>query len=275
MADEVFGHEAKISRTSLSRICQRLQAKFDNWKRRDLSQSRIDYCCLTELAQDVPEGQDRARPRRMGDRYRRQASLLRSRPGRDVVRGCLDRAPHRPHRVEDVRPAARHLRCCHGSVPAIDRCFSASITTDALSRSGGTCSPRCPSTRGRCEGRRWASSEGIEGSGQNVVTERRRRARRPIARWKPLCFGRALRKGQPRRPTWPSPPPGAGPAHRRRAAPRAVPSPGPPGRPLRHRDRRRPPAPSPRIGARRSTPPQRRATTRPQNCIRSRRRSLT
>ena len=46
MLEEVFGAGAKISRSSASRICQRLRAEFDTWKRKDLSGSRIDYLYL-------------------------------------------------------------------------------------------------------------------------------------------------------------------------------------------------------------------------------------
>jgi putative transposase len=43
---EVFGQDAKISRTTVSRICQRLRAEFDTWRRRDLAGTKIDYLYL-------------------------------------------------------------------------------------------------------------------------------------------------------------------------------------------------------------------------------------
>ena len=46
MLVEVFGEQATISRTTASRICQRLRAEFDAWKRRDLSTAKIDYLFL-------------------------------------------------------------------------------------------------------------------------------------------------------------------------------------------------------------------------------------
>ena len=46
MLVEVFGEQATISRTTVSRICQRLRAEFDAWRRRDLSGTRIDYLYL-------------------------------------------------------------------------------------------------------------------------------------------------------------------------------------------------------------------------------------
>jgi putative transposase len=46
MLAEVFGEQAAVSRTTVSRICQRLRAEFDAWKRRDLSGTKIDYLYL-------------------------------------------------------------------------------------------------------------------------------------------------------------------------------------------------------------------------------------
>ena len=46
MLAEVFGDDAKVSKATASRICQRLRAEFDAWSRRDLSQVRVDYLYL-------------------------------------------------------------------------------------------------------------------------------------------------------------------------------------------------------------------------------------
>jgi hypothetical protein len=46
MLTEVFGEQAAVSRTTVSRICQRLRAEFDAWCRRDLTGVRIDYLYL-------------------------------------------------------------------------------------------------------------------------------------------------------------------------------------------------------------------------------------
>lgn len=43
MLEETFGEDAKISRSAASRICRRLRTEFDAWRRRDLSDARIDY----------------------------------------------------------------------------------------------------------------------------------------------------------------------------------------------------------------------------------------
>ena len=46
MLAEVFGDDAKVSKATASRICQRLRAEFDAWKRRDLSKVKVDYLYL-------------------------------------------------------------------------------------------------------------------------------------------------------------------------------------------------------------------------------------
>jgi putative transposase len=46
MLVEVFGEDATISRSTVSRICQRLRAEFDTWRRRDLSKVKLDYLYL-------------------------------------------------------------------------------------------------------------------------------------------------------------------------------------------------------------------------------------
>jgi transposase-like protein len=43
MLEETFGQEARISKSTASRICQRLRGEFDTWQTRDLSDVKIDY----------------------------------------------------------------------------------------------------------------------------------------------------------------------------------------------------------------------------------------
>jgi putative transposase len=43
---EVLGPEAALSRSTVSRICQRIRDEFDGWRRRDLSDIRLDYLFL-------------------------------------------------------------------------------------------------------------------------------------------------------------------------------------------------------------------------------------
>ena len=40
---ETFGRDASVSKSTASRICQRLRAEFDAWRRADLSRLKIDY----------------------------------------------------------------------------------------------------------------------------------------------------------------------------------------------------------------------------------------
>ena len=40
---ETFGRDASVSKSTASRICQRLRSEFDAWKRADLSRLKIDY----------------------------------------------------------------------------------------------------------------------------------------------------------------------------------------------------------------------------------------
>lgn len=46
MLAETFSDDARISKSTASRICSRLKAEFDAWGRRDLSKVRIDYLFL-------------------------------------------------------------------------------------------------------------------------------------------------------------------------------------------------------------------------------------
>jgi putative transposase len=46
MLAETFGDDAAISKSTASRICQRLKTEFDAWRRRDLSKTKIDYLFL-------------------------------------------------------------------------------------------------------------------------------------------------------------------------------------------------------------------------------------
>jgi putative transposase len=43
---EVLGPEAALSKSTVSRICQRIRDEFETWKRRDLADLRLDYLFL-------------------------------------------------------------------------------------------------------------------------------------------------------------------------------------------------------------------------------------
>ncbi len=46
MLAETFGEEAAVSKSKASRICARLKTEFDTWRRRDLSNVKLDYLIL-------------------------------------------------------------------------------------------------------------------------------------------------------------------------------------------------------------------------------------
>jgi transposase-like protein len=110
MLVEVFGQDATISRTTCSRICQRLRAEFDIWCRRDLAGTKIDYLYLDGSFFKM---HPRPRPSRCwwpGHRHLRQAGVPGPWPGRGRVDRCLAGAAGRPHRPRPSGAAAGHLR---------------------------------------------------------------------------------------------------------------------------------------------------------------------
>jgi putative transposase len=117
MLVEVFGQDATISRSTVSRICQRLRAEFDTWNRRDLSGTRLDYLYLDgSFLQDAPQGQGRAGAGRLGHRHRRTRGVPRPWAGGCRVDRRLARVPGGPGRPGAWRPAAGHLRRRQGPV---------------------------------------------------------------------------------------------------------------------------------------------------------------
>src|SRR4029450_12688597 len=67
MLVQAFGQDAGITRSTASRICQRLRAEFDAWNRRDLSGTRIDYLYLDgSFFKMHPRTQDETVPGALG-----------------------------------------------------------------------------------------------------------------------------------------------------------------------------------------------------------------
>jgi hypothetical protein len=117
MLTEVFGEQAAVSRTTVSRICQRLRAEFDTWKRRDLSKTRIDYLYLDgSFLQAAPKA--RAEPVLVawGIDVDGKPVFLGLAPGAaestDAWRGLLEDLKDRGLGA----PAAGHLRRWQGAV---------------------------------------------------------------------------------------------------------------------------------------------------------------
>ena len=74
---EVLGPEAALSKSTVSRICQRIGEEFAAWRARDLSAVRLDYLLSgCQPLHDAPGRAGRARAHRLGHRYRRQARLV-------------------------------------------------------------------------------------------------------------------------------------------------------------------------------------------------------
>jgi putative transposase len=188
MLVEVFGEQATISRTTVSRICQRLRAEFDTWRRRDLSAAEIDYLYLDgSFLQDAPQGQGRAGAGRLGHRHRRTRGVPRPwAPGRPS-RPTPGEASSRTWPTGGLAPAAGHLRRRQGPGRG-DRVLVPQQPAPTLS---GPCLPqphRQGPTHAQDQVKRdyWAIFDIIEQDGQAAVAEARQRAKRFIAKWTPL-----------------------------------------------------------------------------------------
>jgi putative transposase len=73
---EVLGAEAALSKSTVSRICQRIREEFEAWRHRDLGMVRLDYLFLDgSHLQDASRRAGRAGAGRLGHRHRRQAGV--------------------------------------------------------------------------------------------------------------------------------------------------------------------------------------------------------
>jgi putative transposase len=146
---EVFGEQAAVSRTTVSRICQRLLPEFDAWCRRDLSGTRVDYLYLGRFVlQDAPQGSGRAGAGGPGHRHRHQALLPGVAPGAaestDAWRALLADLTDRLHTLLVVSDGGK------GLCAAIERCFPASLHQRCLRPK-----PFTPSTKERLTCEAW------------------------------------------------------------------------------------------------------------------------
>jgi putative transposase len=188
MLVEVFGEQATISRTTASRICQRLRAEFDAWCRRDLSGTRIDYLYLDGsffkmhprakaepvlvawgidvdgkpvflgLAPSAAESTDawRALLADLIDRGLGCPLLVISDGGKGLCAA-----------IECSLPNSLHQRC----LVHVCRNLIAKVPTHA---------------QDQVKRDYWAVFDDIEQDGEAAVAEARRRAKRFIAKWRPL-----------------------------------------------------------------------------------------
>ncbi|MGH9107737.1 MAG: IS256 family transposase, partial [Acidimicrobiales bacterium] len=188
MLAEVFGDEAKVSKATASRICQRLRAELGTWKRRDLSKTKVDYLYLDgSFFKMHPKSKAEPVLAAWGTGTDGHAVFLGLGPGAtesaDAWRGFLEDLKDRGLRspllvisdggkglcsaIETCFPAALHQRC------AVHLCRNvlAKVPKDA---------------QDEVKRDYWAILDGIEAEGDAALAEGRRRAQRFIAKWKPL-----------------------------------------------------------------------------------------
>jgi putative transposase len=188
MLAEVFGEQATISRSTCSRICQRLRTEFDTWKRRDLAGTRIDYLYLDgSFFKMHPKA--RAEPVLVawGIDVDGKPVFLHLAPGAaestDAWQALLedlgDRGLGAPLLVISDRGK--------GLGTAIECSFSHSLHQRCLVHVCRNLIAKVP-THAQDQVKRdyWAVFDHIEQDGQAAVAEARRRAKRFIAKWQPL-----------------------------------------------------------------------------------------
>jgi putative transposase len=188
MLIEVFGEDATISRTTASRICQRLRAEFDAWSRRDLSRAKIDYLFLDgSFFKMHPKAKAEPVLAAWGIDTNGHAVFLGLGPGAaestDAWRGFL----------QDL--GDRGLRCPllvisdggKGLCAAIQCSFPASLHQRCLVHVCRNLIAKVPAhAQGEVKRDYWAIFDDIEQDGAAAVAEGRRRAKRFIAKWQPL-----------------------------------------------------------------------------------------
>jgi putative transposase len=188
MLVEVFGPDATISRSTVSRICQRLRAEFDAWRRRDLSTAKIDYLFLDgSFFKMHPKAKAEPVLAAWGIDVDGKPVFLGLGPGAaestDAWRGLLedlaDRGLGAPllvisdggkglcTAIECSLPNSLHQRC----LVHVCRNLIAKVPSHA---------------QDQVKGDYWAIFDQIEQDGQAAVVEGRRRAKRFIAKWRPL-----------------------------------------------------------------------------------------
>jgi putative transposase len=92
---EVLGPEAALSRSTVSRICQRIRDEFEGWRTRDLSGLRLEDLFLTPRTSRCTLAHPPSRCWPPGHRHRRQASVRRAGSGQLSVDRRLGRLPRR------------------------------------------------------------------------------------------------------------------------------------------------------------------------------------
>jgi transposase-like protein len=188
MLVEVFGQDAGISRSTASRICQRLRAEFDAWNRRDLTGVRIDYLYLDgSFFKMHPKAKAEPVLVAWGIDTDGKPVFLGLAPGaaestdawRALLQDLTDRGLGAPllvisdggkglgAAIECSLPTSLHQRClvhvCRNLIAKVPAHAQDQVKRDY-----------------------WAIFDQIEAEGEAAVAEARRRAKRFIAKWRPL-----------------------------------------------------------------------------------------
>jgi transposase-like protein len=188
MLVEVFGDEASISRSTVSRICQRIRAEFEDWRRRDLSGRAIDYLYLDgSYFKMHPKAKAEPVLVAWGIDTDGKPVFLGLGPGGTesaeawcgFLTDLADRGMTAPLLV--ISDGGKGLRA------AVERCFPNSLHQRCIIHVARNVLAKVPSNaQSDLKGDYWAIFEGIEGDGEKALAEGRRRAKRFIAKWKPL-----------------------------------------------------------------------------------------
>ncbi len=188
MLAEVFGEQAAVSRTTVSRICQRLREEFEAWQRRDLSGTRIGYLFLDGSFFKMHPGA-KAEPVLVawGIDTDGQPVFLGLAPGAaesaDAWRALLDDLAGRGL----SSPLLVISDGGSGLCAAIECAFPASLHQRCLVHVCRNVIAKVPvHAQGEVKRDYWAIFDGIEQEGHTAVAEARRRAARFTAKWKPL-----------------------------------------------------------------------------------------
>jgi putative transposase len=188
MLAEVFGEQATISRSTVSRICQRLRVEFDAWRRRDLTGVGIDYLYLDgSLFKMHPKAKAEPVLVAWGISTDGKPVFLGLTPGaaestdawRTLLADLTDRGLGAPLLV--ISDGGK------GLCAAIERSFLASLHQRCLVHVCRNLIAKVPAhAQDQVKRDYWAVFDQIKAEGEAAVAEARRRAKRFIAKWQPL-----------------------------------------------------------------------------------------
>jgi len=188
MFAEVFGEDAKVSKTTASRICQRLRAEFGAWKRRDLSGVKVDYLYLDgSFFKMHPKAKAEPVLAAWGIDTDGHAVFLGLGPGASessrawgsFLEDMKDRGLRSPLLV--ISDGGK------GLCGAIETCFPDALHQRCLVHVCRNLVEKVP-LHAQDEVKRdyWAVFDGIEGEGKQAEAEARKRAERFVVKWEAL-----------------------------------------------------------------------------------------